>query len=403
MGVTMATTETTTEGTAQPPVLDYDYTRIQPAGSHQDDLDRFRSQFPFFKSSWAQGFWVLTRLDSIRSAFQDPRTFSSTAIVAYEPDPPYMWIPEQLDPPAHTKWRQLLAPRFSPGAVNRLEEKVRRRCVELIEPFAGRGHVDFLRDFARKYPTTIFMELMGLPTGEAAKFMKWEDEILHLPADQDPDRLRAYTAMGEVTAYFSELIAERRREPRDDLISEALTWKIDGEPIPPDALQSFCLLMFMAGLDTVTIQLSYSWWHLATHEEDRRRVATEPSVIPSAIEELLRYYAFVAPGRKVMADVEHQGCPMKKGDMVLLPLCAATRDPEAFEDADKVILDRQVNNHVAFGVGPHRCLGSHLARRELKVAMEEWHKRIPEYRLPEGAEVLQHGGMFGIDNLELVW
>ena len=399
----MATIETRTEERIEPPTIDYDYTLVQPVSSHQDDLDRLRARYPFFRSSWAQGFWVLTRLESIRDAYQDPRTFSSSAIVAYEPDPPYVWIPEQLDPPSHTKWRQLLAPRFSPGAVNRLEDKVRHRCIELIEPFAGRGHVDFLRDFARKYPTSIFMELMGLPTEEAAKFMKWEEEILHLPSDQDPDRARAYAAMNEVNGYFGDLIQARRREPRDDLVSEALTWRIDGEPIPTDELLSFCLLMFMAGLDTVTIQLSYSWWHLATHDDDRRRIVSEPSIIPSAIEELLRYYAFVAPGRKVTTDVEHHGCPMKKGDMVLLPLCAATRDPDAFVDADKVILDRQVNNHVAFGVGPHRCLGSHLARRELKVALEEWHRRIPEYRLPEGFEVLQHGGMFGIDNLELVW
>ena len=399
----MATIETRPEGISEAPTIDYDYTLVQPVNSHQDELDRLRARYPFFWSSWAQGFWVLTGIESIRDAYQDPRTFSSSAMVAYEPDPPYMWIPEQLDPPLHTKWRQLLAPRFSPGSINRLEDRVRQRCIELIEPFADRGHVDFLRDFARRYPTSIFMELMGLPTAEADKFMKWEEEILHLPSDQDPDRSRAYTAMNEVNAYFGDLIEARRQEPRDDLVSEALAWRIDGEAIPTDALLSFCLLMFMAGLDTVTIQLSYSWWHLATHDDDRRRIVSDPSIIPSAIEELLRYYSFVAPARKVMTDVEHHGCPMKEGDMVLLPLCAATRDPAAFVDADKVILDRQVNNHVAFGVGPHRCLGSHLARRELKVAFEEWHKRIPEYRLPEGIEVLQHGGMFGIDNLELVW
>jgi cytochrome P450 len=390
-------------GATAPPTIDYDYTLVRPVNFHQDELDELRARHPFFKSSWAQGFWVLTRLDAIRDAFQDPRTFSSSAIVAYEPEPPYMWIPEQLDPPIHTKWRQLLASRFSPGSINRMEDQVRQRCVELVETFADRGRVDFLREFARKYPTSIFMELMGLPKEEAERFMAWEDEILHLPSDADPGRARAYTAMNEVNAYFAELIEARAAQPRDDLVSEALTWRIDGEPIPTDSLLSFCLLMFMAGLDTVTIQLSYSWWHLATHDEDRRRIVADPSVIPSAIEELLRYYAFVAPSRKVTADVEHHGCPLKMGDMVLLPLCAATRDPDAFVDADKVLIDRQINNHVAFGVGPHRCLGSHLARRELKVAMEEWHKRIPDYRLPEGAEILQHGGMFGIDNLELVW
>jgi cytochrome P450 len=211
------------------------------------------------------------------------------------------------------------------------------------------------------------------------------------------------TAMFEVMGYFDELIKERRHNRQDDLLSEALTWTIEGEPIAHDDMLSFCLLMFMAGLDTVAIQLNYSWWHLATHDADRARIAREPATIPAAVEELLRAYAFVAPGRKVMRDGDFHGCPMHAGDMVLLPLCAATRDPAAFADPETVDFDRQPNNHIAFGVGPHRCLGSHLARRELRIALEEWHKRIPDYRIPDGFEVLEHGGMFGINDLALVW
>jgi cytochrome P450 len=398
----MTTTEARGEAGSYP-VHDYNYNLIEPVNAHQQALDELRAKHPYFWSTFAQGFWVLTRAEAIRDAYQNPKVFSSSAMVAFEPDPPYLWIPEQLDPPEHTRWRQLLASSFSPGAINKMEGKVRQRCIDLIEPLVGRGHVDFLGEFAREYPTSIFMELMGLPVGEAAKFMHWESEILHLSSEQDPDRSRAFTAMTEVQAYFAELIEVRRRDPQDDLVSAALSWRIDGESVPIEQLLSFCLLMFMAGLDTVTIQLSYSWWHLATHQDDRRRVVAEPDIIPTAVEELLRAYAFVAPGRKVMQDVEHHGCPMKKGDMVLLPLCAATRDPDAFDRADEVILDRPDNNHVAFGMGPHRCLGSHLARRELRVAFEEWHKRIPEYRLPDGYEVFEHGTMFGIDNLELVW
>jgi cytochrome P450 len=161
--------------------------------------------------------------------------------------------------------------------------------------------------------------------------------------------------------------------------------------------------MFMAGLDTVTIQLNYSWWHLATHDGDRARIVKEPEIIPNAVEELLRAYAFVAPGRKVMKDGDFHGCPMKAGDMVLLPLCGATRDPAAFPEPTRVDFDRPANNHLAFGAGPHRCLGSHLARRELRVALEEWHKRIPDYRIPDGAVIDEHGSMFGINQLPLVW
>jgi cytochrome P450 len=161
--------------------------------------------------------------------------------------------------------------------------------------------------------------------------------------------------------------------------------------------------MFMAGLDTVSIQLSYAFWHLACHPADRGRLVKEPALIPSAVEEFLRLFAFVAPARKVMRDVDFHGCPLKAGDMVLVPLSAATRDPSHFADATAFVPERENNNHIAFGAGPHRCLGSHLARRELRVALEEWHQRIPDYRLTEGVAVIEHGGMYGIDALELSW
>jgi cytochrome P450 len=392
-----------TEQVGEYPVLDYDYTGIVPVLSHITRLDELREDHPFFRSSFGTGFWVLNRMDAIRDAYQHPEWFSSTSVAANEPDPPYKWIPEMLDPPEHTKWRQLLAPSFSPGAMARLEGSVRQRCIDLIESLVDQKGCAFTRDFAQRYPTTIFMELMGLPLDQLDAFLDWEDAILHTPLDQDPDRAKAMEAMFAVMGFFDELIKLRRQDPREDLVSEALNWTIDGQPIPHDDLLSWCLLMFMAGLDTVTIQLNYSWWHLATHESDRARIIGEPEIIPNAVEELLRVYAFVAPGRKVMKDGDFHGCPMKAGDMVLLPLCGATRDPAAFPDPTKVDFDRQVNNHLAFGAGPHRCLGSHLARRELRVALEEWHKRIPHYRIPDGAVIDEHGSMFGINQLPLVW
>jgi cytochrome P450 len=284
-----------------------------------------------------------------------------------------------------------------------MEDKVRSRCVELIEAFADRGYCDFHREFAYRYPTTIFMELMGLPLDGLEQFLVWEDAILHTPIDQDPDHSKALQAMIEVQAYFGELLDDRARAPRDDLATKALSWRIDGEPIPRDELLAFCLLMFMAGLDTVAIQLSYSFWHLATHPADRGLVVGTPEVIPSAVEELLRAYSFVPTQRKVTSDAEFHGCPVKAGEMVMMAIPAACRDPKLFPDPEKVILDRSPNNHFAFGAGPHRCLGSHLARRELRIALEEWHTRIPDYRLDPEVEVVEHGGMFGIDRLALRW
>ena len=357
------------------------------------------------RSTHGDGFWVFTSADLIRDALRHPGVFSSTVVTVHDPDPPYKWIPEMLDPPEHTVWRQLLAPHFAPRAMERLEDRVRERCVSLLREIAGAGHCDFLRDFAWRFPTTIFMELMGMPDDGLEQFLTWEHQILHPSAGEDPERAGAFDAMVAVMGYFTELMEEKRRSPGDDLLSAALEWRIEGLPIPHEDLLSWCLLMFMAGLDTVSIQLAYAFWHLATHPADRLQIVEDPAVVPAAVEEFLRQFAFVAPSRKVMSDTDFHGCPLKKGDMVFAPLCGATRDPAVFGDeAATVRFDREVNNHIAFGAGPHRCLGSHLARRELRVALEEWHRFIPSYGLTPGVEVTEHGGgLFGIDRLELSW
>jgi cytochrome P450 len=377
-----------------------------PAGEHFHRFDELRERFAFFKSTADQGWWTLTRADLIREAFQRADIFSSAAVVVSDPDPAYLWIPEMLDGTEHRNWRQLLAPYFSPAAVAKMEGRVRARCVELIDQFIGEGGCDFLNDFARKYPTTIFMEIMGLPVSEAEQFMEWEDMILHGPppgmsAEEAGDR--RMNGMFAVMGYFAELVADRRGQPRDDLVSFVLDARIDGEPIPDNDILAFCLLMFMAGLDTVAMQLCWSLLHLATHPHDRERLVAEPGLIPLATEEFLRAFAFVIPSRKLTADIDFHGCPMKAGDMVLLPLCSATRDPRAFPEPTEVIIDRSPNPHIAFGAGPHRCLGSTLARQELHIAFEEWHRRIPNYRIADGAEILEHGGQLGLDLLPLVW
>jgi cytochrome P450 len=387
------------------PVCAFNEATTGPVLSHAEEIDGLRAEHPFVRSTYGNGFWVLTNAALIREALQHPDVFSSTVVTVHDPDPPYKWIPEMLDPPEHTVWRQLLAPHFAPRAMERLEDRVRERCVELIGEIAGAGHCDFLRDFAWRYPTTIFMELMGLPAEGLEQFLAWEHAILHPAAGDDPERTGAFEAMMAVMGYFAELLEEKRRAPADDLLSASLSWRIDGQPIAHEDLLSWCLLMFMAGLDTVSIQLSYAFWHLATHTDDRQQIAGDASVVPAAVEEFLRQFAFVAPSRKVMQDTDFHGCPMKEGDMVFAPLCGATRDPDVFGgDAATVRFDRAVNNHVAFGAGPHRCLGSHLARRELRVALEEWHRAIPTYWLTPGVEVTEHGGgLYGIDRLELSW
>src|SRR5690606_36432094 len=237
---------------------------------------------------------------------------------------------------------------FSPKAVEKLEAKVRQRAIDLIEEIVAKDHgrCDLMAEFAQRYPTTIFLELMGLPVDELDQFMEWEHAILHPPTDgSEASRDLRLQAMQSVMGRFATIIAERRVEPRDDIVSKALTFQIDGKPVSDEDLLSFCLLMFMAGLDTVAVSLGWIFRHLATHPEDRQRIVDEPELIPSAVEEFVRAYAIVIPSRKVVQDTEIKGCPMKAGDMVNIPLAGATRDESAFPDAKTVDIERRPNNH----------------------------------------------------------
>ncbi|MDL4815079.1 cytochrome P450 [Actinomadura opuntiae] len=384
------------------PRIDFDpFGEPRPAGTTHAMLDELREQCPAFHSPAAHGFWVLTRYADILAAYQDTASHSSRAIAVIDQNPSYQWIPVMLDPPEHTTWRRLLRPLFTPARAAAMEDAIRRRCVELIDALAARGSCDFVTDFARRYPTAVFLEFMGLPVGRLEEFLEWEYAILHARSSAGAGRAEA---MGKVTALFEELIAERRRDPSDDVVSAAIAFEPDGRPVTDGELLQLCTLLFLAGLDTVAAQLSYSFWHLARHDADRARISADPAVIPDAVEELLRAYSLVLPARKLTADATTHGCPMHAGDMVMLPLAMANRDPRVFADPQTVDFDRTSNRHIAFGAGPHRCLGSHLARLELRVALEEWHRRVPDYRIPDGARPTEHASLvLGLDTLPLTW
>ena len=219
-------------------------------------------------------------------------------------------------------------------------------------------------------------------------FTEWVRGVLEFVDDTE----RNQSAVEGLYNYFVAEIAKRREHPGTDLLSELLHTEVDGAPIYESVVLGMAALVLIAGVDTTWSAIGSSLWHLAGHEDDRKRLVAEPELMPVAIEELLRAYAPVTMARLVTSDIEFKGCPMKAGDKLLMNFPAANRDPEEFEDADKVVLDRQHNRHVAFGSGIHRCAGSNLARMELTVALEEWLKRIPEFRLAEGAEVTWAGG-----------
>jgi cytochrome P450 len=374
-------------------------------------LDELQQQHrPFLRTEEAGGYWVITDHDAIREGLQHPELFSNRVMVPTEPNPAYKWIPLMLDPPEHSVWRRLLSEYFSPGRVKTLEDEQRSFAVQLIEKFRTDGRCDFYRDFAAIFPTTIFLQIMGLPIDRLPHFMVWEDAILRANADSDPDGSKAGAAMGEVMGYFAGLIAERRANPDsrgDDIVTHALEWSIDGQPPADQDLLSCFLLLFMAGLDTVTSQLGYAMYHLATSPADRATLVADPDRVPDAVEEMVRAYSIVQTARIATQDIDFHGCPIKEGDMVAFPLAMANRDPKEHDRGGEVDFDAGAPRHIGFGAGPHRCLGSHLARQEMVVAIQEWHRLIPDYQLAGDGEVgpvVEHsGGVFGIDRLPLRW
>jgi cytochrome P450 len=378
-----------------------------PALTHFRRLDECQDDArPVFRNTEAgMDYWVFTENSVIHDGLQRPELWSSSVIVPTEPDPPYKWIPVMLDPPDHTKWRHLLGEYFSPGRVKGLRDEQQRLAAELIDGLIGEGRCDFVAQISRVFPSTVFLTIMGMPVEDLEKFLAWEDIILHQSGVGEEVNAARLEGMGHVMGYFSNQIQQRRenRDPNaDDIVSKAIDWAIDGEPINDLELLNCLLLLFMAGLDTVSNQLSYAMLHLASHPTDRARIIAEPALIPKAVEEMLRAYPIVQTARKATQDMDFHGCPVKAGDMASFPLALAGRDEAVYEDARRVDLDRGVTRHLSFGGGPHRCLGSHLARQEMVVVLEEWHKRIPDYELAEQAK--EHGGqIFGLDSLKLTW
>jgi cytochrome P450 len=296
--------------------------------------------------------------------------------------------PISVDPPEHTWTRRLMLPWFSHRRVEELEVITRDLCRGLVDGFVADGRADAAADYAQQIPVRIISMVLGVPEAMSDTFTGWVRDVLEFAHDERRREAGA-EALG---LYLYEQVQRRKTEPGDDLISELVHTEHEGEPLSDEIVLGIAALTLIAGVDTTWSAIGSSMWHLATHEADRRRLVAEPELMPTAVEELLRAYSPVTMARVVTEDIDFQGCPMHAGDKVLLNFPAANRDPAVFERADEVVLDRQINRHLAFGAGIHRCAGSNLARMEVRVAIEEWLRQIPEFSVPEGAEVTWAGG-----------
>jgi cytochrome P450 len=363
--------------------------------------DDLRQSCPIAHTDRRKSSWLPTRYDDITDIAHDIAHFSSLKVAVIPgdededpnanfdgPNLEYGLPPISADPPLHTWTRRLLLPWFSHTRVDSYVPLTRELCRGLLDQFADAGHADAAADYAQQIPVRVIARILGVSTDLSDTFTGWVRDVLEF-AD-DPER-RQRGAEGLLN-YFLVQLEDRRQNPGDDLLSELLTTEVDGQPVDDGIVLGMAALVLIAGVDTTWSAIGSSLWHLASHPDDRKRLAAEPELMATAVEELLRAYAPVTMAREVTEDIEYHGCPMKAGDKVLMNFPAANRDPEAFDQPDEVQLDRAHNRHVAFGSGIHRCAGSNLARMELQVALEEWMARIPEFELAEGREITWAGG-----------
>lgn len=396
-------TETQTTGTW--PEIAYDYTKPRVPHSFALELDQLREQSPFFWSSYGpQGFWMILRYEHVREALVDHHHFHSESIDVLDPGAAFN-IPTNVDDPMHRKYRRVLNPFFGPIALKRIENAVRAACAKQVMEVREGGSCE-MDEFCLRYPTEAFTYMVGMPPSDADFLRPVVEKFFAGVYGEDKTGLAGL--FGSMREHFRDLIATRKAEPADpttDLVTFLLEARVDDEPLSDVDLQTICTTLVLAGLDTTRSQLGYAFEHFATHRADQQKLRQDLSLAGPAVEEILRVYGIVAgEGRKVAEDFCFHGVPMMKGQMVWLSLGSANRDPRVFADPVTVDLDRRNAPHLGFGAGPHRCLGSHLARMEMAIALEEWHRIIPEYELKEGSPpASERGGLYNLSSVPVTW
>jgi cytochrome P450 len=351
---------------------------------------------------------VVTTRELVDEVLRHPEIYSSSTM-AHDLKAKRPLIPLQIDPPDHRKYRKLLDPLFAPQRMRLLEDDVSALVNELIDRFEGADEIDFVTQFSTPFPSQVFLTMFGLPMEELPTFLRMKDGAIrpdqvvgHEFGHPETEAYQQQTA-DSIYAYFERVLDERTGQERDDLISHFMHAEVDGDRLSHEEILDICFLFLIAGLDTVTASLDCMFGYLAEHPDARRKLVDEPDAISVMVEELLRWETPVMGGARVAT------CPTRLGDheidegvQVMVLLGAANVDETEFAHADELDWNRDVNRHLAFGGGIHRCLGSHLARLELRVAMREWHRRIPDYRIKPGAELNYTPGIRTLDRFPML-
>jgi cytochrome P450 len=381
------------------PVSDWatDFSHLEPEWSAdpypiQDDL---RQRCPIAHTGRFGGGWLPTRYEDVAAIAYDTERFSSRSIIMSNFRPPRELAPVggsppiSSDPPFHHDARKLLLPAFTRAPVTRQEPATRALCQSLIDALEGQDVVDAARDYAQHIPIRVIAGMLGFPPQDGPQFREFVEDLLegiNLPPD---DRV---ARVGKLFEYLLAQVHDHVENPREDLTGYLINAELYGHKLDPAHVVGTMALLLIAGIDTTWSAIGASLWHLAKTPADRRRLVAEPGLLPTAIEEFLRAYAPVTMARLVKGDMRWHGADMKADDWILLSFPAANRDPAQFDRAGEVVIDREVNRHAAFGLGIHRCVGSHLARMELRVALEVWLERIGEFTIDDPAAVTWSAG-----------
>ena len=412
---------------------EYDNTRPEFLDHEHETHRILRENLPIARierraaNSLMGGSWLLTRYDDATEVLKAPETFSNQ-VMNYAVRP---WIPQAVDPPEHTAYRRILNPWFTAEAMGKLEPHLEQYATDLVAKMVAKDEFDFVAEFADPFPTVIFCELAGFPMADYRQIMDWKNTVMHASDGHSrgralaleraarlglkPDEKGEFSdlqmfqvradATKETYAYFAELIAERRARPRDDLVSRLIAADYEGKrKLTQEELEDTIFLLFMAGLDTVASVLGLTVKHFAQHADKRREfigLMEDPAKVGEAIEELVRFHAIVITPRRLQRDLVFHGAQFRKDDIVAIPTQAVNRDPAEFPNPDLLDYERAPNRHVGFGLGPHRCLGIHLARREVRIGLQVFHRACASYGLDPTRKPEVFGGMKGVSSLPL--
>jgi cytochrome P450 len=386
-------------------LADVPHSATDPGGSLYEFFDRAREETPVVRCATPEGSWyAFLRADTAKAVLMDTQTFRTYNPVAGESG--YFeeeLLPASKDPPEHKKYRQIIQGPFSARTATALEPRMREFAATLIDEIAPRGACEFIEDFAGPYPGRVFMALMQFPLADLPALAAWDQKFWTSPAS-DPDGSTRKSGLAGIKSYVRQQLQHKRGVPDDSLIGQLTRADIDGRNLSDDEIVSYGALACIGGIHTTKAVLGRMMLHLAQRPDQQQRLRSEPTLIRRFVDEALRVYAIGESFRFVATDTELEGCPLRRGDRISVHWPAVNRDPRMFPDPTEIHLDGPVPAHLAFGYGPHFCVGMHVARHDMVIALEEWQSRIPPVALAPCAAVSERvWGGAGLEALELQW